>query len=632
MKRFIALALFIWAVNSPAAAAEAKDARVTEHKGVGLMFQAVDPNKKFDTGFIPAEQGIRNIAKAIDQLLKRSPISARKIKALKESGRVILLYTPDDLRNNAAGSEAVALFLPDFLRKSDKREQRKTFLVVVGRHGVKWPADELAAVLAHELVGHGVQHQRGRLSDIRDLDAECEAYMYEEIAIQDLGLDKDTREMVAFRKAMEGHFCSDFKTYMRKSRSRDMALWDVLNPDIPKLLQIFEGYLAQSKRKGITGKSLAAKKQLLQERRKRGFKDASPDEIYKFATQLRDGDFGVSPDLSEAFRYFKLAGERGHAGAQFDLGWIYTKGDGVQKDLAKAFTWFQKAAEQGRAAAQSRLGWLYMRGNGTAKDYAAAHQWFTKAAKQKYTLAYYNLGAMHRLGLGRNKNHAVAAEWYRKGAEAGHAGSQYRYGWYYYRGIGVAKDHREAAVWFKRSANNNYVYAQNRLGWMYTQGKGVKKDPAQALAWFRTAAEKGFPASQSRLGWLHMKGKGVAKDYDAAYQWFTKAAAKKYALASYNLGTMHKLGLGRAKDPTGAAEWYRKGAERGHAASQNQIGWIVANGTGVPKDKIEAYKWYTLAAAKGNKTARNNLTALTKTMSPADISKAKRRVQEYAAK
>jgi hypothetical protein len=183
MKRLIALTLFALSVHFPLAAATPS---VMDHNGVGLMYQSVDPAKKFDTSALPADQGLRNIAKALDVLMKESPVSAQKIKSLMKSGRVRLVYHPDNLRDSAAGSEAVALFRPDFLKNPAEHSRATTFIVVVGRHGVKWPTKELAAVLAHELVGHGVQHQRARLSNLRDVDAECEAYMYEEIANQDL--------------------------------------------------------------------------------------------------------------------------------------------------------------------------------------------------------------------------------------------------------------------------------------------------------------------------------------------------------------------------------------------------------------------------------------------------------------
>ncbi|MGY8935202.1 MAG: hypothetical protein ACKVG6_03755 [Alphaproteobacteria bacterium] len=36
------------------------------------------------------------------------------------------------------------------------------FVEVVGRHSVEWCTNELASILAHEPVGHGVEHQRAR--------------------------------------------------------------------------------------------------------------------------------------------------------------------------------------------------------------------------------------------------------------------------------------------------------------------------------------------------------------------------------------------------------------------------------------------------------------------------------------
>ena len=44
--------------------------------------------------------------------------------------------------------------------------------------------------------------------------------------------------------------------------------------------------------------------------------------------------------------------------------------------------WYRKAAEQGHANAQSNLGWAYSKGEGAPKDYVQAFCWFTLAAKR----------------------------------------------------------------------------------------------------------------------------------------------------------------------------------------------------------------------------------------------------------
>ena len=48
---------------------------------------------------------------------------------------------------------------------------------------------------------------------MRPLDRECEAWLYEEQAYQDLGVDKTSKPMIEFRKQLEQRECSDFRRY-----------------------------------------------------------------------------------------------------------------------------------------------------------------------------------------------------------------------------------------------------------------------------------------------------------------------------------------------------------------------------------------------------------------------------------
>jgi hypothetical protein len=115
---------------------------------------------------------------------------------------------------------------------------------------------ELAAVLVHELVGHGTQYLNGRFKSLRNVDLECEAWLYEEMAYQDFRFDKSSREMIKFRQQLEGvgftdGYCSDFKRYMQKNTPARMPYWASLNPDVPKLLEAFEDYLNDLRAKGL---------------------------------------------------------------------------------------------------------------------------------------------------------------------------------------------------------------------------------------------------------------------------------------------------------------------------------------------------------------------------------------------
>ena len=54
-------------------------------------------------------------------------------------------------------------------------------------------------------------------------------------------------------------------------------------------------------------------------------------------------------------RLFRLAAEQGYADAQFNLGNMFTNGQGVAQDREEAIRWYRLAAAQGNAWAKSRL-------------------------------------------------------------------------------------------------------------------------------------------------------------------------------------------------------------------------------------------------------------------------------------
>ncbi len=54
----------------------------------------------------------------------------------------------------------------------------------------------------------------------------------------------------------------------------------------------------------------------------------------------------------EAFKWFKLAAEQGHAQAQYNTAYAYDYGEGITKDKQEAHKWYNKAAQQGHTKAQ----------------------------------------------------------------------------------------------------------------------------------------------------------------------------------------------------------------------------------------------------------------------------------------
>jgi len=64
------------------------------------------------------------------------------------------------------------------------------------------------------------------------------------------------------------------------------------------------------------------------------------------------------------FEEWELLAKQGIAEAQYNLGLMYSKGEGVPIDDKEAVKWYRLAAEQRITGAQSNLGLMYEKGQG----------------------------------------------------------------------------------------------------------------------------------------------------------------------------------------------------------------------------------------------------------------------------
>ena len=182
------------------------------------------------------------------------------------------------------------------------------------------------------------------------------------------------------------------------------------------------------------------------------------------AIYRRGIEFSKQGEHEQAFDCFKRAAERGHLGAQHQLGWSYYTGHGVRQDYAEAVKWYCKAADQGLAGAQNDLGLVYDIGQGVPQDYTEAARRFRQAAEQGYALAQRNLGEAYHDGHGVPQEYTEAVKWYRKAAEQGNAVGQCNLGAAYHEGHGVPQDYSEAVKWFRNGAEQGFDDAQRNLG------------------------------------------------------------------------------------------------------------------------------------------------------------------------
>jgi TPR repeat protein len=108
------------------------------------------------------------------------------------------------------------------------------------------------------------------------------------------------------------------------------------------------------------------------------------------------------------------------------------------------------AAEGGDAESQFQVGRLYSSGDGVSQDYVEAMRWYRKAADQGHVKAEFAVGCLYHLGKGVGRDDVESARWVRKAAEAGLPAAQYVLGTDYDEGLGVPMDKAEAFAWLER--------------------------------------------------------------------------------------------------------------------------------------------------------------------------------------
>jgi uncharacterized protein len=178
--------------------------------------------------------------------------------------------------------------------------------------------------------------------------------------------------------------------------------------------------------------------------------------------------------------------------------------------------------------------------------------------------------------------------------------------------------------------------AQNLIGFMYDEGEGVPRNYEEAVKWYHKAAEQGDGDAQFFLGVMYQDGKGVLQNYAEAMKWYRKAAEKGDMKAQFILGSMYQDGKGVPQDDKEAVKWYRKAAERGDVDSQLFLGNMYQDGKGVTQNYVLSYLWFNLASLNWPRNEENNANQLrddlSKLMTPAQISEAKRLTREWQLK
>jgi hypothetical protein len=209
-----------------------------EFRGMELVGMQLPPASDFDIPLADPAATVAKIKTAVDRVLQASPVAARGLGVLSKAGQIRIVYDAAFPERSLSRVIVAAFLVGEFQPQDGKRD----FTMIVSRFGANWPVDELAAVLVHELIGHGLQRLKNRFGNDRPIDLECEARLWQQLYITDAGMPQDTQEMVAFRKTTDRRVCHDFRRYVRHLRPDVMQQWDSGRFRMADVIDLFDNY------------------------------------------------------------------------------------------------------------------------------------------------------------------------------------------------------------------------------------------------------------------------------------------------------------------------------------------------------------------------------------------------------
>lgn len=185
---------------------------------------------------------------------------------------------------------------------------------------------------------------------------------------------------------------------------------------------------------------------------------------------------GVKKNMDEAYKYYKLAADKGSSDAidKMKLKYMYSCEEADQKEYNY---WLQKSAEAGDLNDLNTIILGYKFNNEYDKVYKLCLELINKCAR---TQKYYNYSIAFKSSL------RILGELYIKG-------------------LGVEKNVSKGLNILENLANSNDTTAISMLGFMYIDGDGLDKDFDKGVKYLKIAAKEYDYTAQNKLEELGIK-------------------------------------------------------------------------------------------------------------------------------
>lgn len=155
----------------------------------------------------------------------------------------------------------------------------------------------------------------------------------------------------------------------------------------------------------------------------------------------------IVQNFNESIKWFKLAANKGHVGAQIDLGHSYYWS--TLKDTAESFRWYKLAAESGNPIAQFELAFRFYYRDTTKEGRAKTLQLLNASAEQDYPDAQKQLGHIYKEGHLLLQDHEKSFDWFCRANQNNNNYANFEIGYCYYHGLGVDRNIDEAKSWLE---------------------------------------------------------------------------------------------------------------------------------------------------------------------------------------
>ncbi|XP_012557543.1 DAP3-binding cell death enhancer 1 isoform X1 [Hydra vulgaris] len=197
-----------------------------------------------------------------------------------------------------------------------------------------------------------------------------------------------------------------------------------------------------------------------------------------------------SSNHKTAFDLFLKASENGSIASLYNIGLCYELGHGVNLSLEKAAEYYKLAADKGHLRAMYNLSSLHYQELANKFNNSETGFYYMKlAADNGLVKAQLKLALIYT----EEKKYCNAVKYFEMAANQNDAESLYYLAICYDNGFGVKQDTKTAMLHYKKAAEMGYAGAQYIVGHRYKNGhKECPKDLVSALKWYKLAQKSGY--------------------------------------------------------------------------------------------------------------------------------------------